>query len=131
MRQLKVADKLAFRIWLLSSGLKVGALCGGLALLGWIGFLAYAHWRATAFSLTIGALLTAVVCAAVGLAGWGGLAKSIQYRKTLQSVIVGLAMGTVGWLLARLHLHVFDRWFLRQGRLSAVSPDAASEPRSS
>jgi len=42
----------------------------------------------------------------------------IQYRKTFQSILIGIGMGTVGWLLARLHLHVFDRIFLRQGSLT-------------
>jgi len=46
--------------------------------------------------------------------------KVLRYRKTLQDVVIGVGMVTVGWLVARLHLHVFDRWFLRQGRLARL-----------
>jgi len=42
------------------------------------------------------------------------------YRKTLQDVVIGVGMVTVGWLVARLHLHAFDHWFLRQGRLARL-----------
>jgi predicted acylesterase/phospholipase RssA len=118
MRQLKVAEKQAFRIWLLSRALKIGAIGVGLALLVWIGFLAYAHWSVIAFSLTVGALLTTVICAVLGATGWRFLSKVIQYRKMFQSILIGIGMGTAGWLLARLHLHVFDRIFLRQGSLA-------------
>ena len=118
MRQLKVAEKQAFRIWLLSRALKTGCIGVGLALLVWIGFFAYAHWSVIAFSLTVGALLTTAICAVLGATGWGLLSKVIQYRKTFQSILIGIVMGTVGWLLARLHLHVFDRIFLRHGSLA-------------
>jgi predicted acylesterase/phospholipase RssA len=121
MRQLKVAENLAFRIWLLSRTLKTVATGVGLGLLIWIGYYAYAHWSATALSLTVGALLTSVIGIVLGASGWGLLARLIQYRKTFESILIGLAMGTLGWLVARLHLHVFDRWFVYQGRLRALS----------
>lgn len=44
----------------------------------------------------------------------------VRYRKTLSAVILGVAMMTAGFLLARLHLHVFDRLFLWQGRVPRV-----------
>ncbi|MDH5253725.1 MAG: patatin-like phospholipase family protein, partial [Nitrospira sp.] len=120
MRQLKVAENLAFKIWLLSRTLKAVSVGGGFALLVLIGYYAYAYWAVTALSLTVGALLTAVICIVLGASGWGAVAKIIQYRKTFQSILIGFTMATVGWFLARLHLHVFDRWFLRQGRLKTL-----------
>jgi len=120
MRQLKVAEKLAFKIWLLSHTLKTVAVGAGFALLVLLGYYAYAHWAVTALSLTVGALLTSVICAVLVASGWGLVAKIIQYRKTFQSILIGFTMATVGWFLARLHLHVFDRWFLRQGRLKTL-----------
>src|SRR3989442_1156208 len=77
-------------------------------------------WGVPALSLTVGALLTTLTCAALGATGWAPLAKAVHYRKTLQSILLGFAMGSIGWLLARLHLYVFDRWFLHQGRLSVL-----------
>ena len=111
---------MALRIWLLSRALKIGGIGVGLALLVWIGIFAYAHWSVIAFSLTVGALLTTAISVVLGTTGWGLLSNTIQYRKTFQSILIGIGMGTAGWMLARLHLHVFDRIFLRQGSLAAL-----------
>jgi len=89
-------------------------LLAALAILGWL------HWSTTVFSLTVGAVPTALVCVALGAAGWGPLTKWIQYRKTFQSILIGFSMGTLGCILARLHLHVFDRLFLWHGRLKRL-----------
>jgi hypothetical protein len=40
-------------------------------------------------------------------------------------VLIGLGMVSVGTLLARLHLHVFDRLFLWQGRLERLLTKAS------
>ena len=120
MRQLRVADKQVFRIWLLERGLKIVGIGLGLTLLVGIGFVAYAHWKVVVYSLTVGALLTTIICLVLGSTGWGLLSGLIQYRKTFQAVLIGISMGTVGWLLARVHLHIFDRLFLRFGRLERL-----------
>jgi predicted acylesterase/phospholipase RssA len=120
MRHLQVADKLVFKVWMLSRGLQ---LVGGLALLALfaaLAFLSWWHWSTAFFSLTVGAVLTTLVCLALGAAGWGPLVKAFHYRKTFQSILIGFGMGTLGWGLARLHLHVFDRWFLRRGQLKRL-----------
>jgi hypothetical protein len=44
----------------------------------------------------------------------------LRYKKTLQSILIGAVLSTIGWPLARLHLHVFDRWFQWQGRLARL-----------
>jgi hypothetical protein len=49
MRQLRVADKQVFRIWLLDSGLKIVGIGLGLTLLTGIGFVAHAHWKSLLF----------------------------------------------------------------------------------
>jgi hypothetical protein len=46
--------------------------------------------------------------------------KAIQWRETLRSVLVGLCMATGGFVIARVHLHAFDRLFLRIGRLERL-----------
>jgi predicted acylesterase/phospholipase RssA len=120
MRQLQVADKLVFKVWMLSRGLQ---LAGGIilaTLLALLAFLGWWHWTTTAFSLTVGALLMTLLFLALSAAGWGPLVKAFHYRKTFQSILIGFGMGTLGWLLARLHLHLFDCWFLRHGRLKRL-----------
>jgi hypothetical protein len=128
MRRLKVADKLVFKVWMISRSLQ---LAGGIALVTLLVMLAalgWLYWSRTAFSMTVGALLTAFVCLALGAAGWGPLVKTIQYRKTFQSILIGFGMGTLGFLLARLHLHVFDRLFLWYGRLKRLMPKSKAKP---
>jgi hypothetical protein len=133
LRQLSVADRLMFKVWMLSRPLQTagGAAVVMLAALGL--FYGYQFRTLTAFSLTVGALLTTVVCLAAGAAGWAPLVRAMRYRKTVQSILIGIGMGSFGWLLARLHLHVFDRWFLRFGRLSRLlrtgASNAATSPR--
>jgi len=56
----------------------------------------------------------------LSLLGLGFIAKLANYRKTATEVLIGIGMATVGFLLARLHLHVFDKLFLWQGSLSAL-----------
>jgi hypothetical protein len=36
---------------------------------------------------------------------------------TLLRVSIGVAMSLFGFIIARIHLHVFDKIFLRQGNL--------------
>ena len=94
MRQLQVADKLVFKVWLLSRSLQ---LAGGIALLTLLvvlAILSWLHWSTTAFSLTVGALVTTLVCLGLGAAGWGPLVKTFQYRKTFQSILIGGGRGT-------------------------------------
>jgi hypothetical protein len=47
--------------------------------------------------------------------------KSVMFllkgKSTLRDIAVGIGMSTLGFLAARLHLHVFDKLFLRYGKL--------------
>jgi hypothetical protein len=121
-RQLKVADKLAFKVWLLVRELQVAL--GVVALAGLI-FAIYELPRLLGIQLfstppTLGRLLWAIGLALLPLVGLGLAQKVLDFRKTLQDVVVGLGMATLGFVLARLHLHVFDRLFLRQGTLARL-----------
>jgi hypothetical protein len=50
----------------------------------------------------------------------------LNVRKTPQQFLVGMGMATVGFIAARLHLHVFDKFFLWQGRFVPVPRDSVS-----
>ena len=120
MRQLRVADKLFFKVWLLSRKLQLVAGAAALTLL-WLGLTwTYQSRTRVILELTVGGVAGALLVVALGWLGWKPAVKVLRYRKTLQDVVIGLGMVTVGWLVARLHLHVFDRWFLRQGRLARL-----------
>ena len=69
---------------------------------------------------TVGSVLYAAFLAALSVSGFALVAKVLNYRKTIREIALGIVMATVGFLLARLHLHFFDPLFLRQGRLPLV-----------
>jgi hypothetical protein len=116
MRQLDVADKLAFKVWLLMRKLQV---LGGVVALVAIVFATltvYDYWSYE-IKTTLGRLLLSFAFTGLALCGLGLVSKLINYRKTVQELLIGVGMAIAGFLLARLHLHVFDRVFLWQGRL--------------
>jgi predicted acylesterase/phospholipase RssA len=120
-RQLTVADKLFLKVWLLTRWLQLGAGLAVLTLLVLLGFAVHGSWRSEfSVSISVASIVLAIGTVALSLAGLGIVSKLINYRKTVQDVLIGLGMVTVGFAVARLHLHVFDRIFLAQGRLARL-----------
>jgi predicted acylesterase/phospholipase RssA len=120
MRQLEVADRLAFKIWTLSRTLQmVGGILFVTALF-LLGLSVWQHRSKPVLSLTVGALAATCVGVVLGIAGWPRFTQLIRYRKSCQSVLIGIVMATLGWWFARIHLHVFDKLFLRFGRLERL-----------
>lgn len=124
MRRLQVAEKIAFKIWRLSRVLQIGgsvlilmAVALSISIVDW--------WRLFAVQramLTLG-WLTAVVALVVvaGLLSMPIL-RLLKFPKTLQQLVIGIGMASFGFVVARLHLHVFDKLFLWDGRLSRRRP---------
>jgi predicted acylesterase/phospholipase RssA len=126
-RQLKVADKLALKVWLVARRLQLALGVVGVLLLSFLCVQLYQSrhklgeiWRRPLFVFdpTPSDLVWTVGIALLSISGFGVLARILNYRKTLQQMLIGIGMATVGFLFARLHLHVFDRLFLWQGRLA-------------
>jgi hypothetical protein len=118
--QLKVARSIAFKVWRLMRELQILAGTLVVSLLGLLIYAAYTWWRGNVVSLTVGDLAVLVLTTALSLLGLGFVAKLVNYRKTATEILIGIGMATVGFLVARLHLHVFDKLFLWQGSLSAL-----------
>jgi hypothetical protein len=116
MSILKVAKNSAFRIWLLLPPLRATAI--GLAI-GLLGVLSLYAWidRKTSLPITIGMIGSAVVFAGMGRIVGPSVMRLISYRKTLLHILFGVVMCCFGFALARVHLHVFDRWFQKFGRM--------------
>ncbi len=134
MSQLKYSHMTFFKVWLLYAPLKFAAMTAGLALIAWFVYCGIVHpdqslisdqtWQAVKEKLTLGNLLFTVAVmlagiAAVHVAGeLGRAAKRLgNLRETFYRILIGLGVGVVGWLGARLHLHLFDRIFKRMGRV--------------
>ncbi len=73
------------------------------------------------------ALLAFVLNRVLGERFGSGVMKAIQWRSTLRSVLIGAAMAAGGFLVARVHLHIFDRWFLRIGRIDKLPPRSTGD----
>ncbi|HYN20590.1 MAG TPA: patatin-like phospholipase family protein [Thermoanaerobaculia bacterium] len=130
-RLLDVGSGLAFKIWNLSTPLIVLKWLLAAAVVVGIVALFYGLRESSIVpsSLTykkVGVLiLTAIAFAAIAMIVKSAFGKksgkkimqAIRWRDTLKNIAIGFVMSTIGFLLARLHLHVFDRLFLRYGRL--------------
>jgi predicted acylesterase/phospholipase RssA len=132
---LGVSDRIAFKVWSLSQPLI--ALKWTAAVAAAVGVV-FAFWRWHASSLIPQSLVDwltlgqvgKLVAVAIGIgvltrvvkALFGGSAawlapRVVQPRETLHRIAVGAGMSVFGFLIARLHLHVFDRMYLRAGKV--------------
>ena len=121
-RMLRAGSALGFKVWRLSLPLQILAGMVAVALAVTLGWLVYTNpdrvlmpaidVRAVMWwALGVGAV--AVLTYAFGKTVVG----IVRWRDTLSRIAVGIAMSLAGCLLARLHLIVFDRLFLRLGNL--------------
>jgi hypothetical protein len=124
-RVLSVSRSRVFKIWRLDNRLRVAgllllvvaALAGGWAL--WV-------FRDRSL-LDVGVVFWAVASLVVGIVVGKTVLRVLRWRTTLRDTLArigfGIAMGLGGFLIARLHLAVFDRWYLRRGRVERVARD--------
>jgi predicted acylesterase/phospholipase RssA len=115
LKLLNVSGQQAFKIWKLNTPLKVtGWVLGIVALV----LLLWACWRWSSVALiTLGTIGTTVAIVIAGAILGKTVMRVVRYRDTLTEIATGVAMSLVGWILARIHLHVFDKWYLHAGRL--------------
>jgi hypothetical protein len=119
-RQLKIANSLFFKVWMLVWQLQILSGVLALALLVLLGYAAYVWWNSALFTLRVKGVVAVVAALALSLLGLGVVAKLVNYRKTATEILIGVGMATFGFLLARLHLHVFDKLFLWHGHLQRL-----------
>ena len=119
MQLLRVANYQAFKIWRLVRGLRVPAwfLLGTLVLAtSWACY----RWRNFPLVTPEGIGIAASVAAGTALLG-SRLMKLIRYKDTAERIGISVGRGMVGWLPALIHILVFDRLYLRRGRLSRIA----------
>jgi hypothetical protein len=130
---LGVGRRIAFKVWALSPSLRVARIALGIAAIAglvWLGIQApIPVVPAISHRKLLGAGLGfVIVIGATQLLGrW--VVGAIQWRESLYRVLVGVGMCVVGWLLARIHLLVFDPWFLSLGSAKRWSKDGEKETR--
>lgn len=125
-RLLEVGASIPFKIWKLSTPLRyVSYGLGALAVVGF--FWATWHWRTEAV-LTFGWVggTVAVVLVAFLLKKIFGdrlgttIMQVAHYKETLNKIAIGLVMGTVGWIVAWIHIGIFDKMFLKWGKVDHI-----------
>ncbi len=121
----KVSGSMAFKIWKQSRALTITAW-----LLAAISFVAivWASWRFAAQTvipeinvwMIVNAFIGLIVVTAIGALLGKTVLRVARWRDTLIKIGIGTGMSLGGFLVARLHLHLFDPLFLRRGRLAKV-----------
>jgi predicted acylesterase/phospholipase RssA len=127
VRRLKVSHLRGFKIWKLLTWLRVSAwLLGGIVLAGLI-LLCWWLWAKPQFQFTLGVALALLSTVAVGTVLVGVIGPPVQrflhWRKTPSEFGIGLAMATLGFIAAWVHLLIFDRLFLSHGRAKHIVGD--------
>jgi len=118
MRILTVGSKTALKVWHLHKALRIlGLLIAAIAL----GVLVYYGWQCRDCALVtvrgIGLFALAMLVATI----FGKLVMQIVwFRQTLMKFAFGVGMSLFGFLVARLHLHVFNPLYLRLGKLERL-----------
>jgi len=118
MRILKVGSKIPLKVWYLYKPLQVlGVIIAAVA----IGALCYLAWKyrdSTLFTVKdVGIIVLTIIVASI----FGKLVmKVVWFRQTLMKILFGIGMSLFGFLVARLHLHVFNRIYLRLGKLQHI-----------
>ncbi|MBN1652584.1 MAG: patatin-like phospholipase family protein [Deltaproteobacteria bacterium] len=118
-RLLDAGSSRAFRIWKLYTPLKVtGWILCVAALLTFL----WAAWRWADLSiLNFGSVGSTVLALLAALIVGKTTVKVVKFRDTLVTIGLGVGMSLFGWLVARLHLHLFDCFFKKYGRVSALA----------
>ncbi len=131
-RLLAVSPSKAFKVWMLSKWLKALAVVLGVAAMAGVVY-AFVRWNdlpvvkaVTLGSLGLAALsylLTKVATMVLG----EKVMQAVQLRSTLTRVALGVALAAAGWLVAGVHLVIFDRLFLKFGSIKRFNRLAESE----
>jgi hypothetical protein len=53
----------------------------------------------------------------------------VDYRKTAYEITVGASMGILGWIVAQVHLRIFDKLYLRWGSQTRLLNSQVKTPK--
>ena len=119
MRILKTGSRTALKVWHLYKPLQLLGLI--LAVIA-AGALAYFGWTYRDSALiTVGTVGGIVLTTAVAAIFGKLVMKIVWFRQTLMKILLGIGMSLFGFLIARLHLHVFNPLYLHLGKMQRIS----------
>ena len=111
-KQLRAGAMMAFKVWQLLLPLKILAVILGLGLC----YLCYKFWSVQLLTVTLGTILTLLISVIVNRVFGPWVWKLLNYSKTLKEIGLGIVLVVIGLLAAWIHLLIFDRMYLKQGR---------------
>jgi predicted acylesterase/phospholipase RssA len=121
-RLLAASSMLLFKVWKLSTPLRVGSLALGVAAIATLFCYIRSQWDKTVElagpSMTVGQLTLLAVVLLGGLA-WPML-KWLQPQQAMRGWLGKTAIAFLAWAVTNLHLWIFDPWFLRIGRMKRL-----------
>jgi predicted acylesterase/phospholipase RssA len=116
------SDRLVFKVWHQAPALKVlGAILVAALIVGAAAY-AYVHRDASMVNITWGAAGITVLGFVATMLGFGVL-KYLNVRSTVKDAVTGLAVATLGFVAAWIHLLIFDPLFLKLGRWEKAQPE--------
>jgi predicted acylesterase/phospholipase RssA len=126
MQVLRTASSLPFKAWRLVPALRYLSMA---LLAAVVVGLVYVHLQwgprtladvaamlPDSLQVRVGDVMFVVVGLAVSMFGLGVVARALQLRGIASRLALGIGVAAVGWLVALVHLAVFDRLYLSYGR---------------
>jgi len=133
LQLIDVAKERMFKIWRLSRFLKILAVVlglTGLILVTW----AVITWYNQPI-VTVGEVAWSILGIVGSMFIGKMIIRAIRYRDTAIRFATGLGLVTLGWIVSNLHLFIFDRLYLKRGKIrnlksekNIVEPHATPVP---
>ncbi len=125
MRILQVGSKTVLKVWYLSKplrfiGILVAIVTGTLLI-----YLALENRHRVL--LTVGDVGVFVLASLITVLFGKLVMRIVWFRQTLIKIAIGIAMSVVGFFVARLHLHLFDKFYLCLGRTEGLGDSRSSK----
>ncbi|WP_297324993.1 tetratricopeptide repeat-containing protein [Nitrosomonas sp.] len=117
--QLHVARKVFFKVWDLSPVYRVLMYGVGIVALLLLGSLIISTWSAPAIqTITWGALIIFLLLTIASF--FVPMFRWLNPGNEAKSILLKFAIATIGYTLARFHIHCVDRYFLARGKLERL-----------
>jgi hypothetical protein len=126
MKVLRTASSLPFKAWRLVPALRYLSMA---LLAAVVVGIVYVHLQwgprtladvaavlPESLQVRVGDVIFVVVALAVSVLGLGVVARALQLRGAVSRAALGIGVAAVGWVVALVHLAIFDRLYLSYGR---------------
>ena len=125
--QLEVGQARFFKLWRLDPVLRAVAVAGGVAAAAALAWLVFANWGRTVSFTVGGVILIGLIAGAAMLVP---VMRWLDPNRAAREYLFKAVLAVVGYLVASIHLGIFDRRFKARGRLRRLLGLAADGGKS-